>query len=83
MNDCLIETKESKSTGEKTDYPNKFDLIKQSKFGKPDLNHSFTSGKAIEHILLFIFESKYLIKKEIAYLLLSNPTFDIFYNMFT
>ena len=63
MNDCLKETKVSKSTGEKIDYPNKVDLIKQSNFGKPDLNHSFTSGKAIGHILLFIFESKYLTKK--------------------
>ena len=33
MNDCLKERKESKSTGEKIDYPNKFNLIKQSKFG--------------------------------------------------
>ena len=63
MNDCFKETKRSKSKGEKFDYPNKFDLTKQSKFGKPDLNHSFTSGKAIEHILLFIFESEYLTKK--------------------
>ena len=29
MNDCLKETKKSKSTGEKIDHPNKFDLIKK------------------------------------------------------
>ena len=81
VNDYLNETKESKSTGEKINYPNKFDLIKQSKFGKLDLNHSFTSGKAIEHILLFIFKSKYLTKVENKSLLSSNPTFKIFHNM--
>ena len=47
----------------KIDYPNKFDLIKRSTFGKPDLNHSFTSGETIKHILLFMFELKYLTKK--------------------
>ena len=56
MNERLNETKISKSTGEKINYPNEFDLIKRSKFDKPDLNHSFTSVKAIEHIILFIFE---------------------------
>ena len=60
------------------DYPNKFDLIKRSTFGKPDLNYSFTSGEPIKHILLFIFELKYLTKGEIISILLSNPPFKIF-----
>ena len=81
MNDFLNETMKSKSTGEKINYPNTFDLIKRSKFGKPDLNHSFTSRKVIEHIILFNFESRYLTKREIASLLLSNLIFEIFHNM--
>ena len=83
VNECLNKTKESKSTGEKIDYPNKFDLIKRSKFGKPYFNRSFTSSKAIENVLLFIFESKHLTKAEIASLLSSKLTFKIFDIMFS
>ena len=82
MNDCLNEIKESKSTDEKIDYLNKYVLIKQSRFGNPYLNHSFTSRKSIEHILLFIFQFKYLSQADITSLLSFKPTFKSFNNIY-
>ena len=41
------------------EYPiSKYEIIKKSKFGKPSLNHTFTSQATFEHILVFLLKGE-------------------------
>ena len=49
--------------------------MKKSKFGKPSLNHTFTSEATFEHILIFLLRSKYLPSRDENILLNTHPLF--------
>jgi hypothetical protein len=44
--------------------PSKYDVYKNSKFGKVSRDHSFTSEASFEQILIFLLKSKYLPDKD-------------------
>ena len=57
--------------------PSKHVLIKNSNFGKPCLDHTFTSEACFEHVLIFILKSKYLPNQDKHVLFSTHP---LFYN---
>ena len=40
--------------------PSKYNILKNSTFGKPSLDHSFTCEACFDHVLIFILKRKYL-----------------------
>ena len=58
-NGVLLQDKKGKNT-----IPSKYDVYKNSKFGKVSRDHSFTSEASFEQILIFLLKSKYLPDKD-------------------
>jgi len=55
--------------------PSKNEIMAKSAFGKPCLDHTFTSEASFEHVLIFILKSNYLIGSDKEVLLNINPLF--------
>ena len=55
--------------------PCKHQVLKNTKFGKPYLNHSFKSEAMFEHIIIFLLKSKYLSDQEEVKLSECHPLF--------
>ena len=55
--------------------------MKKSKFGKPSLNHTFTSEATFEHIVIFLLKGGYLLKQDKTNLLITHPLFKHFDTM--
>ena len=55
--------------------PSKHQILKNTKFGKPSLNHSFKSEASFEHTIIFLLKSKYLSDQEEGSLLECHPLF--------
>ena len=53
----------------------RYDIMKKSRFGKPSLNHTFTSEATFEHTLVFLLKSGYLSSKNKTTLLEIHPLF--------
>ena len=56
-------------------------LTKNSKFGKPSLDHTFTSEACFEHVLIFILKNKYLSNQDKHALFKVHPLFYHLYKM--
>ena len=50
-------------------------LTKNSMFGKPSLDHTFTSEACFEHVLIFILKNKYLSIQDKHTLFSTQPLF--------
>ena len=50
--------------------------MKASKFGKPSMDHSFTSEACFEHVMIFILKSEYISRSDQDSLLNSHPLFN-------
>ena len=50
----------AKDKGKNPVYPTKAQLIKNTRFGKPDGNHSYTTEKVFDHTLLHVLKSGFL-----------------------
>ena len=59
----------------KQNFPSKHEVLKSSTFGKPSIDHSFTSEACFEHIMIFLLKSGYISKPEHTNLLESHPLF--------
>ena len=57
----------------KNNIPSKYEIMHNSSFGKPSLDHSFKSESCIEHVLVFIFNSGFLSDIDKNNLLDSHP----------
>ena len=53
--------------------PTKYEIMKSSTFGKPSIDHSFTSEACFEHVTIFILKSQFLHKLDNDNLLESHP----------
>ena len=53
----------------------RYDIMKKSRFGKPSLNHTFTSEATFEHTLVFLLKSGYLPSQDETTLLETHPLF--------
>ena len=53
--------------------PTKYEIMKSSTFGKPSIDHSFTSEACFEHVTIFILKSGFLHKNDNEKLLESHP----------
>ena len=53
--------------------PSTVKILCNSPFGKPSLNHSFTSDKVFDHILLHMLQSSMLTTYETTQVLLLHP----------
>ena len=58
-------------------------LTKNSKFGKPSLDHTFTSEACFEHVLIFILKHKYLSNQDKHALFSVHPLFYHLHKMLT
>ena len=60
----------------KQNIPDRYNVYKNSKFGKTSKNHSFTSEGAFEQVLVFILKSGYLQEEDKSSLLGVHVLFD-------
>ena len=65
----------------KNNIPSKYEIMHNSNFGKPSLDHSFKSEACIEHVLVFIFNSGFLPKIDKRCLLDSHPLIEHLHKM--
>ena len=61
--------------------PSKYEIMNNSNFGKPSLDHSFKSEACIEHVMVFLFSSGYLPNKDEKNLLDTHPLIENLYKM--
>ena len=63
-------------------YPiSKYEIMKKSKFGRPSLDHTFTSQATFEHILIFLLKGEYLPNQDKKSLFNTHPLFKHFNNI--
>ena len=53
--------------------PTHYDLIRDTKFGKPNTNQSFSSGKSFHHVILPLFQSGFLHQSSMDCIMASYP----------
>ena len=61
--------------------PTRYNVYKNSKFGKVSKNHSFTCDPGFEQILIFILKSGYLLARDLTVLLQTHVLFNHLYKM--
>ena len=61
--------------------PSRHTIMKSSQFGKPSLDHSFTSEPSFEHVLIFILKGDYLSSEDKIILCSTHPLFQHFNKM--
>jgi len=61
--------------------PTRYDVMRTSRFGKPSLDHSFTSEACFEHILIHILKTDFLSLCDTEALLSYHPLFLHLHNM--
>jgi hypothetical protein len=61
--------------------PTRYNVYKNSKFGKVSKNHSFTCDPGFEQILIFILKSGYLLVRDLTVLLKTHVLFSHLYKM--
>ena len=61
--------------------PSRYDVIKYAKFGKPSVDHSFTSEACIEHVMIFMLKSEFISQDDTKSLLACHPLFGHFNKM--
>ena len=59
--------------GKQHHIPSRHEIMKASKFGKPSIDHSFTSEACFEHVMIFILKSEYISRSDQDSLLNSLP----------
>ena len=57
------------------------EILASSKFGRPGLNHSFTTEASFEHVFIFILKNNYMSKLDKTNLLNVHPLFKHFDRM--
>ena len=57
------------------------EILASSKFGRPGLNHSFTTEASFEHVFIFILKNNYMSKLDKTNLLSVHPLFKHFDKM--
>ena len=62
-------------------FPSRYDIHKNSNFGKISKNHSFTTEASFEKILPAIYESNYMNKNDQENLNMTHPLFNHLHNM--
>ena len=67
----------------KNNIPSKYEIMNNSNFEKPSLDHSFKSEACIEHVLVFIFNSGFLSNIDLENLLDSHPLIEHLNKMLT
>ena len=67
--------------GELIKPPSKSQIFKQSGFGKPDLDHSFTSEASFDHIVIHLFKSDLLSHQDRSSLLDCHPLYHHLFKM--
>ena len=65
----------------KNNIPSKYEIMHNSSFGKPSLDHSFKSEACIEHVLVFVFDSYFLSDIEKNNLLNTHPLIEHLHKM--
>ena len=65
----------------KNNIPSKYEIMHNSSFGKPSLDHSFKSEACIEHVLVFVFNSCFLSDIDKNNMLDSHPLIEHLYKM--
>jgi len=54
--------------------PKAYELAKQQKFGKDNINQSYTTDASFSHTILLLYKSQYLQKKDLKQLWAANPS---------
>ena len=67
----------------KINIPTKLQVLQDSAFGKPSLQHSFTSQACFEHTLIFLLKNNFLDDSDTMNLLSSHPLFQHLHKMLT
>ena len=62
-------------------YPTHIELIQQHKFGRPSLNHQFTSEKTLDQVLVILFKRKNLAAEDFQNVMEVHPYYLILGNM--
>jgi len=60
--------------------PTHYDLIRETKFGKPNINQSFSSGKTLQHVMLPLFKSRFLQQSSLDCIFRSYPRATMLWN---
>ena len=80
INHNVVKLKECNTKG-KGNMPSKYQIMKNSAFGKPSLNHTFTSEASFEHILIFILKGNWIVDLDKESLLKVHPLYKHFDKM--
>ena len=80
INHNVVKLKECSTKG-KGNMPYKYQIMKNSAFGKLSLNHTFPSEASFEHILIFILKGNWIVDLDKESLLKVHPLYKHFDKM--